>query len=65
MTNVGFVGISLIVYCPACDTKFDEVDQDNSEAAGLICTNEWDKIKELDITCPHCFFEFKLDDVQY
>ena len=59
---------SLYVNCTNCDESFDLVDQDgdnDNSLAKKIFTNEWDKVKGHEVTCPHCSHEFALGGVEY
>ena len=59
---------SLEVECPACKKEVDlvTVDAENGYSiARLIFGNEWDKLNDWEVTCPHCLHEFKIEKVEY
>jgi phage terminase large subunit GpA-like protein len=59
---------SLYVTCPKCDESNDLNSGDHdceNQIARRIFTNEWDKLKDWEVTCEHCGHEFKLAGVEY
>jgi ribosomal protein S27E len=57
---------SMDVECPKCDNYFDLVDNDDDGVvATAIFSNNWDALKEFEVTCPECGHEFEIDGVEY
>ncbi len=66
--SVAVLNWSLYVYCPHCDKPNDLADPEHDtehDIARHIFTNAWDKLKDWDVECQHCGYEFQLEGVEY
>jgi DNA-directed RNA polymerase subunit RPC12/RpoP len=64
--NVARLSANLYVDCPACDATLDLFDADDDQLASTaIFSNKWEDLKGEEYTCPDCYHEFKIDDVEY
>lgn len=57
---------SLDVDCPDCDRRIDLFDGDDDGIyTPPIFNNDWDRLKDEEVTCPHCGEEFLIEKVEW
>ncbi len=57
---------SLYVECPNCEEDFDLAEMDEEGFFSTpIFNNQWDDLKDEDVTCPNCEHEMQLGEVEY
>lgn len=57
---------SLDIKCPHCGQEFDLSNDDaDGNISGPIFSNDWEKLKDEDVTCPACEKEFQIEEVEY
>jgi hypothetical protein len=59
-----YVAWQFTTECPKCECTVDLADEDDGTLAVPIFNNKWDEVKGMDVECPECGYEFKIDDVQ-
>ena len=63
---VAFLEYSIMVDCPNCGDTFDLVDTDHDhDISAAIFTNRWDDLRDYEVECTTCKYEFKIERVEY
>jgi len=67
MTNpIAYLDWSVDVECPECKEVFDiSYNDDDRIVASAIFNNNWEVLKDREVTCEYCEHEFKIDSVEY
>jgi len=56
----------LWIDCPKCKETIDLADCDDDGWISIpIFNNKWDDLKDEDVACPECGYEFKISEVEY
>lgn len=64
--SVATLTIELYVHCPHCAYYFDLIEQEqDNQFVSAICSNKWNQVSGIDVTCPECEQDFNLKGVEW
>ena len=63
---IAYLDWSVDVECPACKEEFNIAkDDDDHVVSSAIFHNNWELLKDYEVTCTGCQHEFKIDSVEW